>query len=285
MGRAPADFLTFTRLFLTPTNATAMNPPPPPIPAPQPPPAPADPASPLTAMPHPPGVGATIESLLRRPGQAVHELWQGGRAGQLMVSFGLVAILGLLAFGLAAGSFAGGTQWWAAPLKITFGTLFAALICLPSLYIFLCLSGAEIRFGTTAGLLAGGVALTGILLAGLTPIVWVFSQSTGSAAFMGAMLIIAWLVALLAGLGFLRRGARWLGLSNGFHLQLWTLMFLVVTIQMSCALRPILGHADSFLPKEKRFFLAHWGEQLQAEGDRVPQAPPSDAQRPRAVEP
>ena len=262
-----------------------MNPPPPPVPAPQPPPANADQGSPLSAMPHAPGLGTTIESLLRRPGQAVHELRHGSRSGQLMVSLGIIAILGLLAFGLAVGSFAGGTQWWAAPIKISVGTLFAALICLPSLYIFLCLSGAEIRFGTTAGLLAGGVALTGILLAGLTPIVWVFSQSTGSAAFMGAMLIAAWLVALLAGLGFLRRGARWLGLSNGFHLQLWTLMFLVVTLQMSCALRPILGHADSFLPKEKRFFLAHWGEQLQAEGDRVPPAAATEARPARTVDP
>ena len=32
--------------------------------------------------------------------------------------------------------------------------------------------------------------------------------------------------------------------------------------QMTTALRPIVGTSDDFLPKEKKFFLKHWFEQL-----------------------
>jgi hypothetical protein len=35
-----------------------------------------------------------------------------------------------------------------------------------------------------------------------------------------------------------------------------------VTLQVSCALRPILGKAENFMPGEKKFFLEHWGDQF-----------------------
>ena len=41
------------------------------------------------------------------------------------------------------GDFSGGTQLWAAPLKIAGGTLLTAAICLPSLYVLACLGGAH----------------------------------------------------------------------------------------------------------------------------------------------
>ncbi len=43
----------------------------------------------------------------------------------------------LLLYGLVMGSFSGGVQWWAAPAKLVGGTLLSAVICLPSLYIFM----------------------------------------------------------------------------------------------------------------------------------------------------
>jgi len=35
-------------------------------------------------------------------------------------------------------------------------------------------------------------------------------------------------------------------------------------VQMTTALRPILGTADTFLPAEKQFFVSHWGDCLKA---------------------
>ena len=45
--------------------------------------------------------------------------------------------------------------------------------------------------------------------------------------------------------------------DNGV-LKVWLTVFVVVVLQMSTALRPIIGPADSFLPDEKRFFIGHW---------------------------
>ena len=60
-----------------------------------------------------------------------------------------------LIYGLVAGTFSGGPQLWIAPAKIAMGLMISALICLPSLYIFTCLSGSQARLVEVCGMLAG----------------------------------------------------------------------------------------------------------------------------------
>ena len=110
-----------------------------------------------------------------------------------------------------------------------------------------------------------GKTLTALLLAGFTPLVWVFGESTGSLSFIGALLLIVWLFSLGFGINLLLKCARALGMTDSVHLWIWCFMFLLVTLQVSCALRPILGSADTFLPQEKKFFLQHWADNLNAE--------------------
>jgi hypothetical protein len=38
------------------------------------------------------------------------------------------------------------------------------------------------------------------------------------------------------------------------------LIFLLVGLQMTTSLRPILGRSDTLLTQEKKFFLQHWAE-------------------------
>jgi len=211
------------------------------------------------------GMGAAIASLLKSPGNILYELTSGQRTGKLAISLWIVTMLGLLAFGAVTGSISGGQQWWAAPAKITGGMLFAALICLPSLYIFAALSGMALRFNAIAGMLLSTTGLTALLLAGFTPLVWVFGQSTGSLSFMGGLLLAIWLFSLLFGMNLLVKCARALGMTEGLHLWIWCSMFVLVTLQVSCALRPIIGTADTLLPGEKKFFLQHWTDHLNAE--------------------
>ena len=45
-------------------------------------------------------------------------------------------------------------------------------------------------------------------------------------------------------------------------LNTWIVIFMLVMLQMSTALRPLVGTADTFLPEEKKFFLTHWGDCL-----------------------
>jgi hypothetical protein len=57
-------------------------------------------------------------------------------------------------------------------------------------------------------------------------------------------------------------------------LRTWVIIFVLVMLQMSTALRPLLGKSDDFLPLNKKFFLNHWGECIRAserEGRRQPQ--------------
>jgi hypothetical protein len=163
---------------------------------------------------------------------------------------------------VVVGTFSGGQQLWIAPVKIAAGLMISALICLPSLYIFTCLSGSHARLSEIFGLLAGMLMLTTMLLIGFAPVAWIFSQSTESLAWMGALHLIFWFIATIFGLRFLEAGFSQSNARShaGFHT--WVVIFLLVAVQMTTALRPILGTADTFFPTEKKFFLAHWGDCL-----------------------
>lgn len=214
-----------------------------------------------------PGLASAMEALLKHPGSAVHEFTEGTRTGPLSRSLLLIVIAGLALFGIAAVDFTHSIQWWAAPLKMIGGLFLSALLCLPSLYIFSCLSGLEIRFKTSLGLLLAALALSGLLLAGFTPVVWVFSQSSDSLPFMGMILILIWSISLFFGLKLLSTAARALGMKQKLHLRLWMGIFILVTFQMSCALRPLLGDAVTFLPVRKKFFLEHWADHVGGTGE------------------
>ena len=104
------------------------------------------------------GLVSAMEALLRQPRRVMFQLRQPGAGGLIlnMIGIGLVCCL---VYGFVAGTFSGGPQLWAAPVKIAGGLLFAGLICLPSLYIFTCLGGAQARLAEVTGLVAGLVAL------------------------------------------------------------------------------------------------------------------------------
>ena len=247
---------------------------------PQPPPVPQQPpraSIPMQRKPHDmtpmeggPGVGNSIASLLKSPGSILYELINGERPGRIGFSLALVTILGLVVFGGITGTFSLGA-WWAPLVKITGGVLFAALICLPSLYIFAALSGMALQMRAITGILFSTTGLTALLLAGFTPLVWVLGGSTSSLSFIGGLLIVVWLVSLLFGMNLLMKCARALGMTDSLHLWIWSFMFVLVTLQVSCAVRPILGEADTFLPQEKKFFLQHWADNLNKEtGNKRP---------------
>ena len=168
------------------------------------------------------------------------------------------------AYGLVVGSFSGGAQYWAAPLKVSAGLMLSGVICLPSLYVFACLSGARARLGEVAGLVAGLLGLVTVLLLGFAPVAWLFSQSTTSAVTMGMLHLAFWITALMFGFRFLRAAFRQFeGHSMGV-LRVWMFLFLLVTLQMTTSLRPLLESDSRMLPARKQFFLGHWAECLRA---------------------
>ena len=218
-------------------------------------------SNPDEVVPIPNFVGA-IEAILRQPRRVMFQLRQPG-SGRLIAAMLTVSVVCGLIYGVIAGTFSGGAQLWAAPVKIACGLLISALICLPSLYIFSCLSGSSARLGEVFGLVAGLLLLMTILLIGFAPVAWVFSQSTESVVAMGALHLAFWLIATCFGLRFLSAAFAHYS-HSGDGLKVWIAIFLLVMLQMTAALRPILGTADTFLPKEKQFFISHWIESLRA---------------------
>jgi Kef-type K+ transport system membrane component KefB len=196
-------------------------------------------------------------------------------AGQLIGAMLLASLVCSLVYGLIISSFSGAEQWWAAPVKFTGGLFLSALICLPSLYIFAGLSGSTARAGEIFGLVVGLLLLMTILLIGFAPVAWLFSQSTNSILWMGFLHLMFWFMATAFGLRFLDAGFRQSNARSSAGLKTWTVIFMLVALQMSTALRPLLGRADTFLPTEKQFFLTHWGDCMKLP-DNAPQSKAKD---------
>ena len=93
---------------------------------------------------------------------------------------------------------------------------------------------------------------------GFAPVAWIFSQSTVSVAAMGVLHLGFGLVAAAFGIRFLLAGLRSAEGRLGVGIKAWTLILVVVMLQMTTALRPIVGSATTFLPSERKFFVGHW---------------------------
>ena len=200
---------------------------------------------------------SAIEALLRNPQSLVEEL---KTKRQLILPLALLSILSAAILGLVLGSYSSGTQLWAAPVKVGGGLLLAALICFPSLYVFSCLANSPLRLGGVAASYLCFLALLGLLLIAFAPILWIFTQSSNSLPFVGVLSLTVWLLSFILAGSLLRKIQP--GKKTPWQVQLWLLIFLTVTLQMSTALRPILGSSDSLLPQEKKFFLTHWLESM-----------------------
>jgi uncharacterized membrane protein len=132
--------------------------------------------------------------------------------------------------------------------------------------LFLCLSGSDGNLRQVAGMLVSSACLTALLLISFAPVAWVFSQSTDSIGLMGFLHLVFWIVAMWFGLSLLKRCIQMACQSAKGNLGVWIVIYIVVSLQMMTTLRPIIGHADTFLPGQKQFFLANWAECLSKSG-------------------
>lgn len=194
---------------------------------------------------------AIVEAILKSPGRLFYEV-RSGRTGQVQGYLLLITLICLGAYGIVVGSLSGSAQLWIAPIKILLGVAASTLICLPSLYIFLCLGGTDAKLREVTGASIAMVSLMSLILLGMAPIVWVFSQSTDSVGLMTFLHLLFWAIALALGARLLTRGMNQKG-----GISLWIAIYLIVSLQMMTALRPIIGQAETFLPQKKEFFLTH----------------------------
>lgn len=231
---------------------------------------PVDESNPVQPPPLPeidPSYAGVIDGLLKRPALLLDAV-QSGRVTAILGRILVLTACCLGVFGLILGWVSGGAQFWLAPVKILAGVALSGLITLPSLYIFSCLNGHEISLKAVAGVLASCLALVGLLLVGLAPVLWVFVQSSESLPFLGFLALAFWAVALAFGLTLIFRTKAVKTAGRSAFLKIWVMIFVLVTLQMSTSLRPIIGTAETILPKEKRFFLVHWVDEISKTPDK-----------------
>ena len=205
--------------------------------------------------------GQAVAALLQDPARLFLHLEHHAPGPILRVHL-LVAVIGAAAYGLVIGTFSGGDQIWRALVKTTIGLPLAALICLPSLYVFSGLAGARLRPVQVAAMAASLLAMMTLLLLGFAPVAWVFSVSTNGVPFMGTLHLVLWVAAAGFGFRLLGAGLTHFGGRSGAAPTAWALLFLLVSLQMTTAMRPLIGTADTWLPTEKRFFIGHWLSEL-----------------------
>jgi len=205
------------------------------------------------------GFSHILNHLLKKPLSVIHEINHGERSP--LPALLAITLVCLGVFGLVLGMFSAGEQLWASPVKVIGGVLFSGLICLPSLYIFGALGGMDAKVQHVIGLMLTFLSITSLLLVGFAPVVWLFSTSSNSLVFFGFLCLAIWLICLIFGLRVITRASKSMGGGKGGHLHIWAIIFMLVTLQMTTTLRPIIGKSDHFLNlEEKRFFLVHWFE-------------------------
>jgi hypothetical protein len=205
------------------------------------------------------GPFAIVEALLKSPASVLHEI-ESGRGAAFRLS--AVLVVTMILTGLVMAAFSGGMQLLWVPLRLAVGIFFCALICLPSLHIISCLAGAEQSLKQTWSALLMGLALMGILLVGFAPVSWVFAQATSSVAFMGALHLAFLGLSCAFGLGLVNRALSAMNRRAIPGLGLWHFLFMLVLLQMTTTLRPLVGPFDGVLFHDRMFFLAHWIETL-----------------------
>jgi hypothetical protein len=200
-----------------------------------------------------------IDALLKYPSKIVYEIAGGGQKEINEFAF-LILIACMAVYGFIMGTFAGGGQLWAVPVKTVTGTVICGLICLPSLYIFSCLSGSSQSFAQVSSMLLQAEALCALLLLGFAPVAWIFSQATGAIEFMGVLHMVFWGIGTYFGLRLLTAGLEMLNKQPSPVMKIWIFVYLLVALQMMTVLRPLVGEYRGIQLQEKKFFITHWFE-------------------------
>lgn len=211
----------------------------------------------------------SLDQLLRRPDESA-----------ALDPFALLAgaILCYALYGVGSGFFQGGWSIGLAVLKVPLIILASLALCVPSLYVFSVLAGAESSPRAFAVTLSGFCGIAGLLLLALMPVVWLFSVSTISLAFVVWMHIAVWIVTLVFARRFLARTAP----NASFEMGMWLVLLFFVSLQMTTYVRPVLWRADGealFATEKKSFFghiadVAKWTPKNPTPGAVAAPAPP-----------
>ncbi len=185
-------------------------------------------------------------ALLRAPGPLIRDLGAGTRIAERAGALLLVTIALCAGYGAVLGLFAPGMQTLMAAVKIPLIVIGSALLCTPTLYVFNGLAGSRLSYLQTVGLALLTAAALGLMLTAFAPIVWFFGVSTEGAAFMRALHLAVFAVAVGFGLRTLNVARRYMEFRGGSPVLgpglflLWSWLVVLVGLQMAYWFRPLI---------------------------------------------
>ena len=219
---------------------------------------------PVPAAPAPSGLVAT---LLKDPARIAQTLANPSTLPAAAVLWFATGLACHAVFGIAIGLFGGWPVAVMDAVKMPLVGLCSLLLCFPSLYVFSCVAGMPLSLSQSLALGGACFAMTGLILVGLAPVAWLFAVSTSSFGFVVVLTFLLWLVAI----GFTGRFTDKLRAAPLFQrqagLKLWFVILLLVTLQMTTCMRPMLAKPGErgWWTSEKQFFLAHFVHALDAD--------------------
>lgn len=221
---------------------------------------------PIPPKPPAPSAHNIVATLLKEP-QRISETIAAEKG--LFLSSLMLLLAGVLChvvFGLAIGLFGGWPIALMDMVKVPLVAVCSLLLCFPSLYVFTCVAGSPLSVSQTFVLGCSCLAMIGLILVGLAPVAWLFAVSTENLAFVTLLTFLIWLVSI----GFAARYVEKLKTHPFFQRQagikLWFVILIVVTLQMTTCMRPMLtAPTDGWWTSEKQFFLSHFESALNQE--------------------
>jgi hypothetical protein len=128
---------------------------------------------------------------------------------------------------------------------------------LPVLYVLLTIRGSEKSFFELLFLVLGSLATTGVILLSLLPVAWFFSLSLDNIAILAFLNLVFIFLSIVFGLFFLSKGIYYVGAkkTEGTKrevpktlgvLVIFTILFLIVSLQMKDNLRPFFKMTEGY---------------------------------------
>ena len=219
----------------------------------------------ISDIPQPRSLTGVFNELLIRPLAFLDRARNGGQASP----FRMIAASALCyaLYGAAAGFFQGGDQILVAALKAPLIILFTLSLCLPSLYVFSAVAGAEWTRRSFLAVLAGFSGTLALVLLALLPINWLFSSSSRHLGTATLLQFFLWMIALSLAWRFLGQGLQATGARGG--MILWLFLFCVVSLQAATVLRPVLSRkpGGAIFVSGKKSFLEQIGDVFEEKGE------------------
>jgi hypothetical protein len=193
---------------------------------------------------------AIVENILRHRQQFFEEIQQGvdlpAKTRALLVSSSVF----LAIYGAVLGSTHSLWQALSSAAKLPLLFIITLLICVPALYIFSVLFGANQRLHQVIALVLAAITVTAVLLLSFAPITFFFMLTTSGYQFFKLLNVLFFVIAGGVGVLFLKRGMRLVSTSDqaegtkmrSLVLYLWIMLYAFVGSQMAWTLRPFVGY-------------------------------------------